>query len=110
MKNIGILFSQYLAGQNSTLDIHGLEVVSPASNGQPVKWLTAAFKRFVTSAILPGHIYQIIYAITLSDLEVYITNEDDVSRSDVVEKIPHKLLTVFFSSLVLHGSSYKSAY
>jgi hypothetical protein len=66
--NIGILFSQFLAGQNSTLEARGVSVMSPASNGQPVRWLSDAFSRFRTNVILPGKIYQIIYSITLSDL------------------------------------------
>lgn len=77
LANVGILFSQFLAGQNSTLTVRGVEVISPASNGQPVKWLTAGFKRFSTDVILPGHIYQIIYSITLSDLTVTVTNPAD---------------------------------
>lgn len=78
LSDLGILFTQYLSGQNSTLTIRGNNVVSPASNGQQVGWLTSAFKRFSTPVTLPGHIYQIIYAITLSDLEIFLQamNED----------------------------------
>ncbi|CAO1639236.1 unnamed protein product [Sympodiomycopsis kandeliae] len=76
LKNLGILFSQFLAGQNSTLQLRGVSVISPASGGQPVSWLTQAFKRFQTDAILPGMIYQIIFAITLSDLTAAIFGPD----------------------------------
>ncbi|UZJ55969.1 hypothetical protein CBS101457_005289 [Exobasidium rhododendri] len=74
LDNLGILFSQFLAGTNSTLTIRGLSVVTRANNNQPVKWLTAAFLRFSDTVILPGHIYQIIFAITLSDLTVTVIN------------------------------------
>lgn len=56
---------------------HGYEVIGPASGGQPIMWLTNAFKRFQTNFILPGHIYQIIYSIVLSDLTVFINNTAD---------------------------------
>lgn len=81
LANIGILFSQYLAGQNSTLTIRGSSVVTRANNNQPVRWLTAAFRRFEDTVILPGMIYQIIFSITLSDLTVTIDNPADVSDS-----------------------------
>lgn len=77
LASIGILFSQYLAGENSTLTIRGLNVTTRANNNQAVSWLTTAFKRFSDTVILPGHIYQIIYAITLSDLEVTVKNLTD---------------------------------
>ncbi|MCO5588347.1 hypothetical protein L7F22_042302 [Adiantum nelumboides] len=75
LADLGVLFTQYLAGENSTLTIRGYDVIGPASGGQPINWLTTAFKRFSTQVILPGHIYQIIFAITLSDLEVYLINQ-----------------------------------
>lgn len=77
LANLGILFSQFLAGQNSTLTVRGFSVITPASGGQPVRWLTDAFKRFETNVILPGHIYQIIYSITLSDLTAKVLNPAD---------------------------------
>ncbi|CAO1623850.1 unnamed protein product [Parajaminaea phylloscopi] len=69
---LGVLFSEFLAGVNQTLQLRGVSVVTTANGNQPVSWLTNAFKRFQTDAILPGHIYQIIYAITLSDLTASI--------------------------------------
>lgn len=80
LANLGVLFSQFLAGTNSTLQLTGVSVISPTSNGQPVSWLTAAFKTFTTDAILPGMIYQIIYAITLSDLTAII-NADTTNNN-----------------------------
>ncbi|CEH17102.1 Protein of unknown function DUF3712 [Ceraceosorus bombacis] len=72
--NIGILFSQFLAGQDSILNVRGVSVITPYSGGQPVKWLSDAFKTFATDVVLPGKIYQIIYSITLSDLTAQFTN------------------------------------
>jgi hypothetical protein len=74
LANVGILFSQFLAGQDSTLTIRGLSVVTRANGNQPVSWLTTAFKRFTDNVVLPGHIYQIIFSITLSDLTVTVEN------------------------------------
>ncbi|PWN24968.1 hypothetical protein BDZ90DRAFT_262821 [Jaminaea rosea] len=73
---LGILFSQFLAGNNQTLQLRGVSVVTEANGNQPVSWLTAAFKRFQTNAVLPGQIYQIIFAITLSDLTAKIFGPD----------------------------------
>lgn len=73
---LGVLFSQFLAGVNQTLQLRGVSVVTTANGNQPVSWLSAAFKRFQTDALLPGHIYQIIYAITLSDLTASIFGPD----------------------------------
>jgi hypothetical protein len=77
LAHVGILFSQYLAGKDSALTIHGLEVVTKANGNAPVSWLTTAFKRFKDTVILPGHIYQIIFSIVLSDLTVTVENTAD---------------------------------
>lgn len=76
MENLGILFSQFLQGNDSILSAHGQQVVTAANNNRPVRWLTAAFKRFQTDVVLPGMIYQIIYSITLSDLSVTVDDGD----------------------------------
>lgn len=78
LANTGILFSQLLAGTNSTLTIRGVNVITRANNMQPVSWLTSAFKRFTDTVILPGHLYQVLYSITLSDLIVTVENITNV--------------------------------
>lgn len=73
---LGVLFSQFLAGNAQTLQLRGVSVVTEANGNQPVQWLTRAFVRFQTNANLPGQIYQIIFAITLSDLTASIFGPD----------------------------------
>lgn len=51
---LGVLFSQFLAGKNSTLQVTGNSVVSPAQPGSPVTWLSAAFKTLTLDVNLPG--------------------------------------------------------
>lgn len=55
---------------HQTLQVTGQEVVSPAQPNSPVDWLSAAFKKLTINVILPGHIYEIISAITIEDLTV----------------------------------------
>lgn len=69
---LGILFSQFLGGKDSILSAHGKSVVGPYSGGQEISWLSKAFRRFSTNVVLPGHIYQIIYSIVLSDLTAVV--------------------------------------
>lgn len=69
---LGILFSQFLGGKDSILSAHGKSVVGPYSGGQEISWLSKAFRRFSTDVVLPGHIYQIIYSIVLSDLTAVV--------------------------------------
>lgn len=100
LKNLGVLFSNFLQGQNQvsyficdllsqplltsvspaltctdrqTLQVTGKEVVSPAQPNSPVDWLSAAFKKLTINVILPGHVYEIISAITIDDLTVELT-------------------------------------
>lgn len=73
---LGLLFSHFLAGVNQTLQLRGVSIATKANGNQPVSWLSNAFKRFQTNALLPGHIYQIIFAITLSDLTAKIYGPD----------------------------------
>lgn len=73
----GQLFSQYLQGKNSSLEIKGDSVVTKANGNKPVGWLTAAFKTLTLNVILPGHIYQVLYALTISDVTARIMQQSD---------------------------------
>ena len=64
----GKLFSQYLQGKNSQLSVKGVSVVTRENGNKPVSWLTKAFKTLTLNVVLPGHIYRIVYAMTISDL------------------------------------------
>lgn len=75
LHNIGVMFSQFLQGQNTSLTVVGDEIVTPYQNGS-VSWLTAAFKTLQISAILEGKIYQIIFSIQLMDLALQLTDQD----------------------------------
>ncbi|KAK0546638.1 hypothetical protein OC846_005187, partial [Tilletia horrida] len=72
LKNLGILFSQYLAGNDSSLQVHGKNVFSDQQPGSAIKWLTPGFSKLVLDVTLPGHVYKIISAIVISDLTTYI--------------------------------------
>ena len=72
LNNLGILFSQFLQGKNSTLVVQGWEVISPAQPNSPVNWLSTAFKTLFLDVTLEGHIYEIIFSITISDLTVIL--------------------------------------
>lgn len=72
LDTVGVLFSNYLLGQNQTLQVTGDSVVTEANGNRPVGWLTSAFKTLTLDVVLPGKIYQIIYSITLSDLTATI--------------------------------------
>mgnify|MGYP001565869029 FL=1 len=54
LESLGKLFSQFLRGEDSILNVTGDEVISPAQPGSPVKWLSAAFKTLVLEVVLPG--------------------------------------------------------
>ena len=75
LANIGVLFSRFLQGKNSTLQVKGYEVISPAQPDRPVNWLTAAFKTLTLDVVLPGKIYQVIFSITISDLTVVLLGD-----------------------------------
>ncbi|KAI0049858.1 hypothetical protein FA95DRAFT_1604022 [Auriscalpium vulgare] len=76
LNTIGKLFSQYLAGDNQTLSVYG-DSVQPTGSSQPVTWLSTAFKTLVLEVILPGQKFTIIDSITLSDLEVVMTESGE---------------------------------
>ncbi|KAK0556496.1 hypothetical protein OC844_005834 [Tilletia horrida] len=79
LKNIGKLFSGFLAGKDQALTIKGVSVISPAQPGSPVKWLTAAFKSLNLNVTLPGRRFNVITDIAIADLEVDITGPTDQS-------------------------------
>ncbi|GAA5937070.1 uncharacterized protein JCM15063_000146 [Sporobolomyces koalae] len=77
LKVLGTLFSNFLQGQNQTLQVTGEEVVSPAQPNSPVDWLSAAFKKLTINVILPGHIYDVIKSVTIDDLTVELTEASE---------------------------------
>ncbi|KAH8992759.1 hypothetical protein EDB86DRAFT_3078965 [Lactarius hatsudake] len=70
---VGKLFSQFLAGKNQTLSVQG-DSVQPTGTGT-VGWISSAFKTLMLQVILPGHI---IDSITLSDLEIAMTEQNQI--------------------------------
>lgn len=90
---IGELFSNFLAGENQTLNVVG-QSVQPSGSSRPVSWLTTAFMSLTLNVTLPGErftvgIYctnglqhnlspkQIIQSIAISDLEVEMVSQDE---------------------------------
>lgn len=55
---IGVLFSNFLQGKNQTLNVQGVSV-DPSGQGQPVSWLTTAFKTLTLQVILPGETFKV---------------------------------------------------
>ncbi|WFC96531.1 hypothetical protein MBRA1_003192 [Malassezia brasiliensis] len=66
----GKLFSQYLQGKNSQLSVKGDSVVTRENGNKAVGWLSKAFQTLTLNLVLPGHIYKIVYSVTISDLYV----------------------------------------
>jgi hypothetical protein len=95
LAHLGIMFSQLLAGKKSTMNIRGVKVVTKANKMQPVSWLTAAIVRFTDNATLPGHLYQVLYSIQLSDLTATVENVTNVSISRL---LVDPMLTVSLST------------
>jgi len=58
LDTIGKLFSNFLAGKNQTLIVQG-DSVDPNGNGQPVSWLSTAFKTLQLEVTLPGHVFEV---------------------------------------------------
>ncbi|CAD6973942.1 unnamed protein product [Tilletia controversa] len=75
LENVGDLFSNFLAGKSQALTIKGINVISPAQPGSPVKWLTAAFKTLNLNVTLPGRQFNVITDIAIGDLTVDITGD-----------------------------------
>ena len=93
---MGTLFSQFLSGENVTLQTRGDSVQPPGASG-PVDWLSTAFKTLSLDVILPGEklqviivliycagllilrntvIVQVIQEINLNDLQVTLKSQD----------------------------------
>ncbi|KAI9459106.1 hypothetical protein F5148DRAFT_1219463, partial [Russula earlei] len=72
---IGRLFSEFLVGHNQNLIIQG-DLVQPSGN-VAVGWLSSAFKTLELQVILPGQTYEIVESITIYDLEVMMTEQDE---------------------------------
>ncbi|KAI0305626.1 hypothetical protein B0F90DRAFT_1815219 [Multifurca ochricompacta] len=73
LDTVGTLFAQFLSGQNQTLSVQGDFVQPPGAAA--VRWLSGAFKTLTLQVILPGHVYKIIESISLSDLEIVMTEQ-----------------------------------
>ncbi|KAJ7668375.1 hypothetical protein DFH06DRAFT_1181491 [Mycena polygramma] len=76
LDNIGVLFSNFLAGQNQTLTVQG-DSVQPSGSSQPVAWLTTAFKTLTLKVILPGQKFDVIQSIDLDQLAVTMLTQDE---------------------------------
>lgn len=74
LANIGVLFSNFLAGENQTLTVQG-DTVQPSGSSQPVAWLSAAFKTLTLEVILPGQTFTIIESIALDELSLTLVNQ-----------------------------------
>ena len=73
----GKLFSQYLQGKNSELSVKGDSVVTRENGNKAVSWLSKAFKTLTLDLVLPGHIYKIVYSVTISDLFITFMEQAD---------------------------------
>lgn len=73
----GDMFSRYLQGLNTTLQIRGDNVVTKENGNKPVKWLSDAFKTLTLNVVLPGRIFQIVHSITIIDLFVTMMKSED---------------------------------
>ncbi|TKY86943.1 hypothetical protein EX895_004231 [Sporisorium graminicola] len=93
LKNTGILFSNFLQGKTQIIQVRGDSVVTRANGNQPVRWLSAAFRTLTLDVALPGHIYKIIYAITISDFTVFV--QGDPSQSYVVPTSSNSTMVTF---------------
>ncbi|KAF8972948.1 hypothetical protein BDZ97DRAFT_1691577 [Flammula alnicola] len=71
LDKMGTLFSQFLNGQNVTLQTTG-DSVQPSGSSGTVDWLSTAFKSLTLDVILPGEKLQVIKEIDLNDLAVTI--------------------------------------
>ncbi|KAJ7143355.1 hypothetical protein C8R43DRAFT_1089003 [Mycena crocata] len=76
LENIGVLFSNFLAGENRTLTVRGVSV-QPSGSSQPVAWLSAAFKTLTLEVILPGQKFDIITAINLNQLALTMIDQSE---------------------------------
>ncbi|KAJ6607775.1 hypothetical protein B0H10DRAFT_2227490 [Mycena sp. CBHHK59/15] len=74
LDNIGVLFSEFLAGENITLTAQG-DSVQPDGSSQPVAWLSTAFKTLSLDVILPGEKFNIIQSISLDELSLIMVDQ-----------------------------------
>ena len=58
LETIGVLFSNFLAGENQTLSVVG-DSVRPSGASEDVTWLSTAFKTLTLSVILPGEQFDV---------------------------------------------------
>lgn len=93
LQNTGILFSNFLQGKAQIIEVRGVSVVTQANGNQPVNWLSAAFKTLTLQVSLPGHIYQLIFSITISDFTIYV--QGDPADSYVVPTSSNSTLATF---------------
>ncbi|KAH0589321.1 hypothetical protein H2248_005083 [Termitomyces sp. 'cryptogamus'] len=75
LDNLGVLFSNFLAGKDQKLITKGDSVQPSGSNG-PVTWLSTAFKSLSLEVTLPGQKSDVIQSIALSDLTVTLDTQD----------------------------------
>ncbi|KAG6813669.1 hypothetical protein H0H92_008517 [Tricholoma furcatifolium] len=75
LDTIGVLFSNFLAGNNQTLVTKGNSVQPSGSDG-PVTWLSTAFQTLALEVTLPGQKFDIIQSIALNDLEITMDTQD----------------------------------
>ncbi|KAJ7716738.1 hypothetical protein DFH07DRAFT_349612 [Mycena maculata] len=76
LDNIGVLFSNFLAGDNQTLMVQG-NSVQPDGSSAPVTWLSTAFKTLSLEVILPGEKFTIIESIALDQLALTMVTQDE---------------------------------
>ena len=74
LNNIGQLFSNFLAGQNSSLVAKGNSVTPPGAS-EPVTWLSEAFQTLELPVTLPGRQFNIIQSIEINDLSITILSQ-----------------------------------
>lgn len=75
LDNLGILFSNFLQGQNLSLTAQGMEVDTPYQNNGRVAWLSDAFSTLQLDVTLEGKIYEVIFAVSILDLELELVKD-----------------------------------
>ncbi|KAF9562767.1 hypothetical protein CPC08DRAFT_361960 [Agrocybe pediades] len=76
---MGKLFSQYLDGQNITIQTTG-ESVQPTGSSESIGWLSNAFKTLTFDVILTGDKAKVIEAVQLNDLQVTLKSADQAFK------------------------------
>ncbi|KAG6908393.1 hypothetical protein DXG01_004822 [Tephrocybe rancida] len=75
LDNLGVLFTNFLAGKDQTLITKG-DSVQPSGSDGPVDWLSTAFKTLTLEVTLPGQKSNVIQSIALNDLSVTLQTPD----------------------------------